>query len=387
MEAKKIMEPVPLHHAVSAIGMKRLTWYYTDVDRTFWEEHLEGWVPGEIIDAHVHVVDPALRLVEPSEEYLRTFWTCEVCEPQPVESLERCYDICFPGRRVSAICFGHPFLDYDVDGMNAYTSRICAARGWHGLAVCSPDWDAEKAARVLDMPSIIGLKPYYAMIGKASSDRDGHISASIFDYLPHHQLEVLNERGGWLTLHVPKAERLGHPDNIREIREIRRRYPNVVLVIAHLGRSYTEPHAREGLPPLADDPEIFFDNSAVMNPAVHRLALEVIGHGRILYGTDNPVFYMRGRRQWKGRTYINRTSYPFYFNKEREPTEVEATYTLYMYEALKALKDACEEIGLGPAEVRVIFSGNAERLLRRVLKARPDPPHPGRTDVGVDFGA
>ena len=77
---------------------------------------------------------------------------------------------------------------------------------------------------------------------------------------------------------------------------------------------------------------------------------------------------MRGRRQWKGTTYTNRTSYPFYFNKDREPPEVEAEYTLYMYEALRALKLACEDLALGPDDVEAIFHGNAERLFNPMLE-------------------
>ena len=33
------VKPVPLHHV----------WQYTDVDRAFWQEHLEDWLPAEII--------------------------------------------------------------------------------------------------------------------------------------------------------------------------------------------------------------------------------------------------------------------------------------------------------------------------------------------------
>src|SRR5690606_6779229 len=118
----------------------------------------------------------------------------------------------------------------------------------------------------------------------------------------------------------------------------------------------------EGLLPLADDPGLYFDCSAVLNPAVYRLALEHLGPDRILFGTDNPMFYMRGRRQWEGRTYINRTSHPFYFNKDRESPEIEARYTLYMYEALRAFKDACAATGVGADGVEKMCRGNAQRL-------------------------
>jgi len=349
---------------------------YTDVDRAFWEEHLEGWLPKRLIDAHVHVTDPSLRLKKPTEEKRRSYWVMEVGEPQNAETLARCYETVFPGRDVSLLCFGHPSLEYDVEASNAYTSRECVARGWNGLAVSRPTWTTRETEQVLNAPGIIGLKPYYAMIGPSETGRDRYIEASIFEFVPHQQLEVLNARGGWLTLHVPKADRLGHPDNIREVKEIRRRYPDVILVIAHFGRSYTEPHALEAIPELAEDEGLYWDNSAVLNPAVHRLALKEIGPERILYGTDNPIFYMRGRRQWKGRAYINRTSYPFHFNKEREAPEIEAQYTLYMYEALKAIKDVCDEIGLDSSAVEAIFHGNADRLIRRALANKPTATKP-----------
>ena len=178
----------------------------------------------------------------------------------------------------------------------------------------------------------------------------------------------MNDRHAWVTLHVPKAGRLGHPDNLREIRELRRRYPNITVVIAHLGRCYTEPHALEALPAFADDPGIFFDTSAVLNPACHRIALEQFGPKRVLYGSDNPIFYMRGRRQYRDRTYINRTSYPFFFNKEREPANIEAQYTLFMYEDLFAIKQACQQLGITePKHIQAIFHDNAARLIENIV--------------------
>jgi predicted TIM-barrel fold metal-dependent hydrolase len=239
----------------------------------------------------------------------------------------------------------------------------CQRRGWYGLAVVRPQWSAEQVANELSQPRVLGVKVYYALISSDPATRDKHIEASIFDFLPHHQLEVLNERHSWVTLHVPKADRLGHPANVAEIRAIRRKYPDIILVIAHLGRCYTVPHAQEAFPLLADDEGLFFDTSAVLNPDVYRMALQTFGSRRLLYGSDNPVFYMRGRRQFQDRAYINRTNYPFCFNRDREPPEVEAKYTLCMYEDLWALRQACEQLELDRRAVEAIFYDNALRLI------------------------
>jgi len=352
------MSSIPLH----------FVWHYTDVDRAFWAEHLEDWLPRRILDAHTHVADPRLRLEPMTDAMRRQYWVNEVFEPIDAPTAERCHRMVFPNREVSCIAFGVPDLGFDVDGGNAYLQRECPRRGWHSLAVIRPQWTPEKVAGLLEAPGVIGVKPYYALISADRETRDAHLEAGIFDFLPHSLLEILNDRHAWVTLHVPKAERLSHPDNAREVREIRRRYPNIVLVIAHLGRCYTEAHAREALPQFADDPGLYFDTSAVLNPICHRIALEHFGPRRVLYGSDNPILYMRGRRQYRDRTYLNRTNYSFHFNQDREPPEVEATYTLFMYEDLRAVKQACGELGIsGRSEIEAIFHDNAARLIDGIL--------------------
>jgi glutamate-1-semialdehyde 2,1-aminomutase len=309
-------------------------------------------------------MDGRFRLVPMTETMRRQYWVNEVFECIDAATAERCMRTVFPKREVRCVAFGFPDLDFDIDGGNAWLQGECARRGWFNLVVIRPQHTPEQVARALAQPGVIGVKPYYSLISANRETRDAHLEASIFEFLPHPTLEVLNERHAWVTLHVPKAARLGYPDNIREIRELRRRYPDVVLVIAHLGRCYTEEHALEALPLLADDPGIYFDTSAVLNPASHRVALEHIGPDRILYGTDNPILYMRGRRQYAGRTYINRTSYPFHFNKEREAPEIEAHYTLFMYEDLRAIKTACQQLGITDRRhVEAIFHDNAARLV------------------------
>jgi hypothetical protein len=349
-------------------------WDYTDVDRAFWAEHLEDWVPRRLLDAHTHVMDPRFRLVPMTEAKRRQYWVNEVLEPIDAPTAKHCHSIVFPNRELTCIVFGLPDLEFDLDGGNAYVQQECVKRGWHSLAVIRPQWSQEKVAALLDAPGVIGVKPYYSLISQDRDTRDAHLEASIFDFLPHHLLEVVNDRRAWVTLHVPKAARLGHPDNIREVREIRRRYPHIVLVIAHLGRCYTEPHAQEALSQLADDPGLFFDSSAVVNPACHRIALRVLGPQRVLYGSDNPVLYMRGRRQYRDRSYLNRTNHPFFFNRDREPPEIEAAYTLFMYEDLRAIKQACTELGLVERrQIEAIFHDNAARLIGGILARKETP--------------
>lgn len=355
------MPSIPLHHV----------WQYNEVDRAFWEEHLAPWLPDRMIDAHAHIADPGLNRLPVTEAMRRQYWVNEVFAPMDAPTAERCFDTVFQGRLAGCVAFGVPDLAFDLDQGNRYVVEQNQKRGWHSLALVNPQWTAEQVARELARPTVIGLKPYYALIGYTPDTRDAYLESSIFDFLPHSHLEVANDYQAWITLHVPKAARLGHPDNIREIREIRKRYPGIRLVIAHLGRCYTEAHAREALPQLAEDDGLYFDTSAVLNPASHRIALECFGCQRLLYGSDNPIMLMRGRRQYRGSSYLNRTNYPFYFNQEREPAEVEASYTLYMYEDIRAIKQACQELGITAlSDIKAIFHDNAERLIRGIRKTQ-----------------
>lgn len=359
------MSEVPLYHIFT----------YKDLDRTFWDEHIEPWLPPHVIDAHIHFNDPKYQIETVTEEMLKASWVTEVCPCKPgAEITEQYTRIVFPNRKVTLLAFGNVDLGWEIEGSNEDVRVESLKRGWYSLAMVRPNWVAEQVDWLLSKPGVLGVKPYYTLIGYTKDLSNPNIHANIFDFMPHHQLEVLEQRHAWLTLHVPKLERLGHPDNIRQVRELRRRYPNIKLVIAHFGRSYTLPHAEEGLLPLLDDEGILFDTAAVLNPAVHELALKRVGADRILYGTDNPFFLMRGRRQWKDKTYINRTSHPFYFNKEREAPEIEAKYTLYMYEALRAMKESCDKAGLGSEAIHKIFYGNARRLIDDVLRKKGEAP-------------
>ena len=76
------MRPVPLHHV----------WQYTDVDKAFWERHLEDWMPKRIFDAHTHVNEPQFRIVECTEEMRRQYWVNEVSEPIGAADAE-CIDL------------------------------------------------------------------------------------------------------------------------------------------------------------------------------------------------------------------------------------------------------------------------------------------------------
>ena len=332
-----------------------------EVDRRFWAERIAPSLPRRIFDAHRHIAEPGHIAPIPPQDRLSN-WAFEVAHHETLEQAENGYSQLFPGRSVSYLAFGFPYQGGRVEENNTYVVRGLAETDRAALVMTRPDWPAEKVRELLRQPRVIGIKPYHELMPDFAGEE-----VSVRDFCPPEHLEVLNAVGGWLTLHLPRKERLADPANLAEVREIRRRYPRIVTVLAHLGRSYAGRYAREGLPALCEDEGILFDTSAVLNPAVHAVALDRVGPKRLLFGSDFPILYMRGRRRWEGDRYINLTSGDYSWNRDREPPEVEATYTLYIYEAIAACIDACRQLGFGEVELQAIFHDNARRIVDRLL--------------------
>ena len=105
-------------------------WHYTDVDRAFWAEHLEDWLPRRIIDAHTHVADPRLRLTPMTEAMRRQYWVNEVFEPIDAPTADHCHGPCFPDREFSCVAFGVPDLAFDIEAATVICRRnVPAAAG------------------------------------------------------------------------------------------------------------------------------------------------------------------------------------------------------------------------------------------------------------------
>ena len=313
---------------------------------------LSPWLPQVILDCHVHIGLPEhTGQITPGRA--KEMWAMEVANSFSWEQMREAFDLLFPHRKVEALAFGWVYRETDIAGNNDYVlSGI--GDGIRGLAVTKPDWTAADVEGLLDR-GFIGIKPY--------PDLAGGGEVSIFDYLPHSHLEVLDDRSGVLMLHLPRKGRLADEDNVRELLEINDRYPSIRLIVAHIGRAYCLPTAEKGLPHFADRPNIYFDTAANLNPDVFALALETVGPDRILYGSDLPITLMKGVREHVGDRYINYTDGPYSWNTNRKGPDEEAAYTYYLYEELLAIKNAIERAGLGPDAVQKIMYGNCARIL------------------------
>lgn len=336
-----------------------------NVDRTLYSERLAGFfLPPRIIDVHTHV-------------WLKTFfeetrvpkrgarWPSLVAEDNSIEDLLQTYELMFPQQKVTPLIFGSPLRGVIFEQTNGYVSQAARQHNLPSLIICTPEWSAKELEQRVSDGGFLGLKPY---LGFAPA----HLTAddiTIFDFLPHHHLKVANAHGWIVMLHIPRGKRLRDPVNLEQMLEIECRYPNVHLIIAHIGRAYCVEDVGDAFDVLRDTEQMLFDFSANTNAQVMEGLIRAVGPRRVVFGSDMPILRMRMRRICENGVYINLVPPGLYGDVSDDPhmrevsQEEGAKLSSFMYEELLAFRRAAEATGLSAADLEDVFYNNAARLI------------------------
>ena len=192
---------------------------------------------------------------------------------------------------------------------------------------------------------------------------------NIFDFLPHHHLEVADAHSWVVMLHIPRRARLKDPLNLQHMVEIERRYPHILLIIAHVGRAYCPEDVGDAFDVLKKTRTMLFDFSANTNAWVMEQLLRAVGPGRVVFGSDLPITRMRMRRICENGFYVNLVPPGLYGNVSDDPhmREVSAEegqkLSFFLYEELLAFRQAAKAVGLSAEDVADVFYHNAARLI------------------------
>lgn len=330
--------------------------YLERVDLPFYWRYLADFLPARIIDIHTHAGRMAHvdRTIAPP-----AFWADRICAAMPMESLARIHAIIFPGKQVRALTFAFPRRNVLLDDANLYVGRMARKqRGW-GLLVTKPSWTAGQVLERVQAGGQRGLKPYFYLVDNVPQDK-----VTILDCLPHHHLRLANEQGWVVMLHIPRPGRLADASNIAQLRQISATYPNIKMIIAHIGRAYCPRYAIEGLAALRDCKNLLYDFSANCSQPVMEMLINEVGPQRILFGSDLPIVLLRMRRDCDGDRYINYVRHTRFIDAQtrRDPAH-EETFTFLVYEQIAAFRRAAESTGLSRRDITDVFYGNAARLL------------------------
>jgi predicted TIM-barrel fold metal-dependent hydrolase len=335
-----------------------------ELDREIYERSLRDFLPERLIDIHTHVwlARHQHRAAGPSRV---VSWPDRVAPENAVEEHLECYRLLFPGKTVIPCLFAGLIDEVSAEASNAYVRDCARAHGLPALLFALPQWTAEEVERRVLEGGFQGIKGYLNLAPAYLPRQE----IRVFDFLPPHQLEVMDRHGWLVMLHVPRDARLRDPVNLAQILEIERRFPRLQLVLAHVGRAYCDQDVGEAFDILKETRRLVFDFSANCNDRVFEQALRAVGPKRFLFGSDLPILRMRTRRICEDGIYVNLVPRGLYgdVSGDKNMREVEGPeaqkLTFFMYEELLALRRAAERVGLSKADLQDVFYGNAARLL------------------------
>ncbi len=345
-----------------------------NIDRQFYEERLKDFLPAKIFDMHAHVYLEQFRPKTRKDPLRTVTWPQKVAKYNSIEGLIETYQLLFPGKQVSAMIFSSPSIvtnaasPENLEPANDYISQCSGRHGFPALILGLPQWSGAELEEKIVKGKFCGLKAYLNFSPTYLSRKE----IRIFDFLPHHQLEVLNQHGWIVMLHVPRDDRLRDPVNLAQMIEIEKRYPQVKVIIAHVGRAYCMEDIGDAFEVLSDTEKLLFDISANTNRDVFQELIQAVGPQRILFGSDLPIVRMRMRRICENGVYINLFPKGLYgdVSGDKNMREVEheeaQKLTFFMYEEIDAFRHACEAIQLTRQEVEDIFYNNAIKLIESV---------------------
>lgn len=339
-----------------------------EVDRQFYEQKLQAFLPDRIIDIHTHVWPDRIRLASSGSPVRAVTWPSLVAKENPIEDLFETYRLMFPGKDVKPLIFSQVSMDYDIAAGNQYV-RECAERyRLPSLMVARPEQSASEFEDGIKRGGFLGCKVYLNFSAPYIPEKE----IRIYDFLPPHQLEVLNRHGWIVMLHIPRDGRLKDPVNLAQMLEIERRYPSLKLIIAHVGRAYCPEDVGNAFDILAETKNMMFDFSANTNTCVFRQLIRAAGPKRIVFGSDLPILRMRTRRICENGSYVNLVPAGLYGDVSgdshmREVTGAEAdSISFFLYEEIESFRAAAEAECLTRANIEDIFHNNARMMIDEI---------------------
>lgn len=339
----------------------------TEFDKKVYTEELKEFLPKKMIDIHVHVWKKEDRVVSKGP----VSWASIVASENKMEDLIETYKIMFPDKDVKSLMFAITSKDTNsLAVMNNYVKENSSKFDFPALYFSHPNQTAEEVEKGILDGKFLGIKSYLSLANPSIPTND----VRIFDFFPHHQLELLNDMGGIVMCHIPRSLRFKDPANLEDIKEIATKYPKLKFIVAHIGRAYIPADMGNALEYLSECKNLLYDFSANTSDYAMEKTLESVGSKRLMFGSDLPISRMRMRRIEENGTYINIVPPKVYDNSSkdahiRETTEEDAkNLTYFMYEEILAMKKATQKLNFGKEEIENLFFNNANELITEVRK-------------------
>ena len=310
--------------------------FYTELDRRIWEDELESFVPAKVFDAHSHIWSEANARPETRANPLRF--------PVDAAALAAWQRQLFPGRRLGFMILGTPIPKIDF----AAEREWCVAESKKlpdsvcGVLV-TPQTDPLRLAADAKRLGFRALKPYLVFAAHTTE-------SPISELIPEPFVEVADECGLMIVLHVSRPECFSDPENLRELVYFTKKYPRVVWQLAHCARSFNSALLEKAIFRLREIGPICYDLSAVCDPYTMYLLFRYEDRSRLMYGSDNvSAGALHGAYSPFAR------SWGFYPANDRRATFI-------CYEQLRAMRRGAIMAEVPKEEIEKIFWDNACRI-------------------------
>jgi len=306
-------------------------------------------LPAEIIDAHTHVAR-SIDVVALSPSALTHVISTYPC--YTLEDGRRARERLWPGKRVRALRMAYPIEGYRHRDINEYLVANANLYedivGGYGI----PD-DINYTLQLIDSGHIHALKMYYRY-REPGVDR-------ILDIFPAPILQQAQGCGIPIILHLPRPL----PQCLDELIAVLDSFPQLTVVLAHLGGpggQRFDPIIVPAYERLARYSRVYMDTAFVLDADLIANALQLFGHERILFGTDEPLSLIRGVN-YLHPIHGHRLYAPEYHwsQDDAPPTEMRrATPTLLHIQQVEAVLTALRSFSCDA--VNAVFYRNAAQL-------------------------
>ena len=314
-------------------------------------QQLRGFLPLEIIDAHVHIYDASFTPViygkgsfsEERQEAADYFQHIKRFIPDSA-----CHRAVFlPAPEAS---FGPACSETRIQAMSFMADELNKHPESIGAAFVGPEDSARDIEKQLIHDRIRGLKCYYS-----SSSNCSHAFPD--EFLPESAWQIANEHAMFITLHLGRSNALADVGNLDYILAMARKYPRAKLVLAHCGRSFAAWTAVGTIKQLSECKNIYYDISSINEASPIFTCLKYAGKDHVFWGSDFPVSSFIGRVVSVGGHFV-------WLNKEAvRMADCTVEPVTVLEENLMAAYLAADMIDLSTSDVQALFYSNAERVL------------------------
>jgi hypothetical protein len=357
---------------------------YNREDAEIFKTEFASFLPDVIIDGHNHCWLKE-HLTISKQDYgvykaYKPFTDFDYMEQFSIDEFYYCVQTVFPAKTVRGIFFGLPFPMLNIGSMNRYVMDNAADRGNGFYYIPGQFEDAGNAEALFAFSGrrgFLGFKPYPDLAKGNPSDAESKISGDgdepgLYDMLNRSFLEYAEKHSLVIMLHVPGKKRLRNETLRRDLRECIGRYKNTRFIFAHVGRSFCYADVEDSIDFLTGFDNVFFDTALVNDPLVMEYLLRRVSSERVIFGSDSPLAFARGKDICINNHHIYTAATPVPWGL-CPPHRDLIPFTFYIYEELRAILYAAKAVYGKSRDTHLenIFYKNSAAMLKQAGTTLP----------------